>query len=104
MRALPKTPELLRVARRVIWFDEPENALADPRQFLAHVMVYGTVEDLVALRGIVGLADFREVIGKRPARHLRRPLLGLLEPRLRPPSGAASAAARRIVSDWAGTI
>src|SRR5579863_10764208 len=99
MRALPKTPELLRVARRVIWFDEPENALADPRQFLAHVMVYGTVEDFVALRGVVGLDDYREVIGQRPARHLRRPPLGLLEPRLRPPPGAALAGAQRVVSD-----
>ena len=66
MRALPKTPELLRVARRVIWFDEPENALADPRQFLAHVMVYGTVEDLAALRGIVDLDDFREALENPP--------------------------------------
>ena len=51
VKELPKTPELLRVARRVIWFEEPERALADP---LAHVMVFGTPEDLQAVRGIVG--------------------------------------------------
>lgn len=66
MKALPVTPELLRVARRVIWFDEPERALADPVQFLTHVMVFGTVEDLTALRGIVGKHEFREVLEQAP--------------------------------------
>jgi hypothetical protein len=66
MKALPTTPELLRVARRVIWFEEPERGLADPLQFLAHVMVYGTVEDLKALRGIVGTDDYREVLDHAP--------------------------------------
>jgi hypothetical protein len=47
---LPATPELLHVARRVVWFEKPERALADPVQFLAHVMVFGTVKDLTALR------------------------------------------------------
>jgi len=53
MRALPKTPELLQVARRVMWFEEPEGALAGPLQFLAHVMVFGMLEDLRALLAIV---------------------------------------------------
>jgi hypothetical protein len=66
MKALPTTPELLRVAGRVIWFDEPERALADPVLFLAHVMVFGTVEDLTALRGIVDKHDYREVLEQAP--------------------------------------
>jgi hypothetical protein len=66
MKALPVTPELLRVARRVIWFEEPERVLADPVQFLAHVMVFGAVEDLVALRGIVGKDDYRKVLEQAP--------------------------------------
>jgi hypothetical protein len=66
MKTLPKTPELLRVARRVIWFEEPERALADPIQFLAHVMVFGTAEDLRALRGIVGKDEYREVLEQAP--------------------------------------
>ena len=66
MKALPTTPELLLVARRVIWFEEPERALADPVQFLAHVMVFGTVEDLKALRGIVGKDKYREVLEQAP--------------------------------------
>lgn len=66
MKTLPATLELLTVARRVIWFEEPERALADPVQFLAHVMVFGTVEDLKALRGIVTKDDYREVLEQAP--------------------------------------
>jgi hypothetical protein len=66
MKPFPVTPELLRVARRVIWFEEPERALADPVQFLAHVMVFGTVEDLRALRGVVGKNEYREVLERAP--------------------------------------
>jgi hypothetical protein len=66
VKALPATPELLRVARRVIWFEEPEEALADPVQSLAHVMVFGAIEDLKALRGIVGKDEYREVLERAP--------------------------------------
>ncbi|MBF0319747.1 MAG: hypothetical protein HQL01_08090 [Nitrospirae bacterium] len=62
MRALPVTPELLNVARRVVWFKEPEEALLDPVHFLAHVMTYGTVEDLTALEGIVGQKEYGEAL------------------------------------------
>jgi hypothetical protein len=58
VKPLPVTPELLRVARRVVWFEEPTQALADPVQYLAHVMVFGTIEDLAALRGIVGKNEY----------------------------------------------
>jgi hypothetical protein len=66
MTPLPATRELLNVARRVIWFEPPERALADPVQFLAHVMVFGTIEDLTALRGVVGKDDYREVLEHAP--------------------------------------
>jgi hypothetical protein len=66
MKPLPATPELLNVARRVVWFKDPDKALADPLHFLAHVMTYGTAEDLKALKGIVGKEDFREVLDKAP--------------------------------------
>ena len=46
MKPLPVTPELLRVAPRAVWFEEPGQALTDPMQFLAHVMVFGSVEYL----------------------------------------------------------
>ena len=66
MKSLPVTPELLRVARRVVWFEEPARALTDPVQFLTHVMVFGTVEDVAALRGIIGKEDYRKVLEQAP--------------------------------------
>ena len=67
MRPLPATPELINVARRVVWFKEPEEALAEPVHFLAHVMTYGTIDDLKALRGIVDKDDFCKVLENPPA-------------------------------------
>jgi hypothetical protein len=66
MKPLPVTPEVLNVARRVVWFREPEQELADPVHFLAHVMTFGSVEDLQALQGIVGKDEFREALEKAP--------------------------------------
>ncbi|MBF0608176.1 MAG: hypothetical protein SFH39_09860 [Candidatus Magnetobacterium sp. LHC-1] len=67
MKILPVTPALLNVARRVVWFKEPEEALSDPVHFIAHVMTYGTVEDLAAIEGIVGQEEFREVLDNAPS-------------------------------------
>ena len=66
MTPLPQTPELLAVAERVVWFKPPSEALADPIHFLAHVMTYGTVEDLGALQGIAGADQFQEVLDNAP--------------------------------------
>lgn len=66
MRALHEIPELLTVAERVVWFKPTREALADPIHFLAYVMTYGTVEDLLALRGIVSSEDFREALDHAP--------------------------------------
>ncbi len=66
MNSLPETPELLAVAKRVVWFKPPSEALADAVHFLAHVMTFGTVEDLRALQGIVGLEEFREALDNAP--------------------------------------
>jgi len=66
VKSFPQTPELLLVARRVVWFKEPQQTLAEPLLFLSHVMVYGTPEDLAALRGLVGKDDFRAVLEHAP--------------------------------------
>jgi hypothetical protein len=49
-----------------VWFDQPETALADPAHFLTYVMVFGTVEDLQALRGIVDTNAYREALEQAP--------------------------------------
>jgi hypothetical protein len=83
MKPLGATPELLRVARRVMWFEEPERALAGPIQFLARVMVFGAVEDLKALRNRQQKRPSRSA-GVCPGRRFRRAAMGLLEFGLRP--------------------
>ncbi len=66
MKSLPETPQLLTVAERVVWFKPPRETLTDPIHFLAHVMTYGTVEDLRALDGIIGPNEFREALENAP--------------------------------------
>ena len=68
MKPLPVTPEILNVARRVVWFREPAEELTDPIHFLAYVMSIGTVDDLKALQGIVGKDEYCEVLVKAPPR------------------------------------
>ena len=66
MKPLPQTPALLDVAERVVWFKDPADALADPVHFLAHVMTYGTVEDLRAIENVVGHTEFLETLDHAP--------------------------------------
>lgn len=66
MKPLPETSELLAVAERVVWFKPPREALAEPVHFLAHVMTYGTIEDLGALHGVAGPDAFRETLDNAP--------------------------------------
>ena len=66
MKPLPVTPEILNVARRVVWFREPAEELTDPIHFLAYVMSIGTVDNLQALQGIVGKDEYCEVLEKAP--------------------------------------
>jgi hypothetical protein len=66
MKPLPCNADLLALAPRVIWFEPPERALADPVRFLAHVMTYGTLEDVAVIRRYVRLDDFREALEHAP--------------------------------------
>lgn len=67
MKALPLTPELERVARRMLWFVEPSTALADPIRLLAYAMTYGTHEDMRTLRAHIGDDGLREALAQAPA-------------------------------------
>jgi hypothetical protein len=42
MKPIPLNPETEKVARRVIWFEPPAKALADPVRFMAYAMSYAT--------------------------------------------------------------
>lgn len=73
MKPLSCTPELRAVAERVIWFEPPETALADPVRFLAYAMTYATHEDMQAIRRHVRDAELREALDRAPP--------GIIDPR-----------------------
>jgi hypothetical protein len=70
---LPLTPQLLAVARRVIWFEPPEQALADPVRFMAYAMRNALPEDMRLIRQHVLDADFRDALDRAPP--------GIIDPR-----------------------
>jgi len=66
MRPLPCNPDLLSVAPRVVWFEPPEQALANPIRFLAYVMTYATPQEIAVVRRYVDLDDLREALEHAP--------------------------------------
>ena len=73
MNAIPITPTMLEIARRVIWFEPPEKALADPVQFMAYAMTYAVHEDMRVIRQFVSDDDLREALDCAPP--------GIIDPR-----------------------
>ena len=58
----PLPTELLQVARRVVWFQPPEETLRDPVLFLNHVMTWGTIRDLGVVRTRYSDEDLRDAL------------------------------------------
>ena len=66
MKPIPHTPETDTLARRLVWFEEPSQALADPVRFLAYAFEAATHEDMKLLRRYVSEDDFREALNAAP--------------------------------------
>ena len=66
LNTLPLTPEIEALARRVIWFEEPEVAIADPVRFATYAMTYALHEDMQALRRYWTDDDMREALANAP--------------------------------------
>lgn len=66
MNQVPLTEEIAEVARRVIWFEDPQQAIADIPRFVAYVMTYGTHEDMKTIRQYLSDDDLREALDKAP--------------------------------------
>ena len=62
----PGAPDLIALARRIVWFEPPEQALADRHRFLAYLMTYGTVEDVIVGRRHFSEDDFRRALQRAP--------------------------------------
>jgi hypothetical protein len=66
MKPLPSNRELLGVAERTVWYKSPAEAVADASNFVAHVLTYGTQEDVKTLRQYLGLDDIRDALDHTP--------------------------------------
>ena len=54
--AIPYPSDLVRIARKVVWYDQPEKTLADLDTFLVHLMVYGSAADVAVTGDLVEMA------------------------------------------------
>jgi len=54
---------LLRVARKVVWYDAAERTLDDIPTFLAHLMVYGSPADVKLVEQYISPEEFRKAVG-----------------------------------------
>ncbi len=66
MKPLPYTTELVDVAKKTVWFKSPDQAIADSIHFIAHVLTYGTHEDVKVLRKYLSQEEFEEGIINAP--------------------------------------
>jgi len=73
MKAIPVTVETEALARRLIWFEEPAEALSDPFRFVAYALARATHEDMKILRGFMTDDDLREALDHAPP--------GIIDPR-----------------------
>jgi len=65
--ATPYPAELVRVARKVVWYDAPQRTLEDIPTFLAHLMVYGSPADVAIVEGYLPAKEFRRALRNAPA-------------------------------------
>ena len=73
MKPIPATAQMLNVVPRIIWFEPPERALADPVRVMAYAMTYARHEDMRLIREYVSDEDFREALDRAPP--------GIIDPR-----------------------
>ena len=66
MRAIPLNAETEAIARCLIWFESPAEALADPVRFMAYAMARATHAEMKAIRQYVSDADFLDALDNAP--------------------------------------
>lgn len=58
--------ELRKVAKRVVWFKPPDETLQESKLFLAQLMTYGTLTDIVVTMKYYSDEDFDLVLSDPP--------------------------------------
>jgi hypothetical protein len=64
--AQPYPSELVRIAQYVVWYCPPKKTLKDLKMFLAHLMVYGSPEDVNMVEKHIPEDQFRKVLADAP--------------------------------------
>ena len=73
MKMIPLTPDTEALARRLVWFEPPTEALSDTARFVAYAFARATHEDMALLRKFLSDDDLREVLDDAPP--------GIIDPR-----------------------
>ena len=50
MKTIPLTRDTEALARRIVWFEEPQEALSDTFRFVAYAVTRATHEDMTLVR------------------------------------------------------
>ena len=62
MQAKQQKDERERLARRYVWWMDPDAALGDPPRLLCQIMAFGTARDYVAARRLWGEGAFKDAL------------------------------------------
>lgn len=73
MKPLPVDARTRELARRLVWFEPAEKALADPVRFLAYAFRHARSQDMAILREHLGDDDMRDALRHAPP--------GIIDPR-----------------------
>jgi hypothetical protein len=73
MKTTPLAPDTEALARRLVWFEQPVEALSDTFRFVAYALARATHEDMTLLRKFLSDDDLREALDHAPP--------GIIDPR-----------------------
>ena len=73
MKTIPLTPDTEALARRLVWFESPAEALSDTSRFVAYAFARATHEDMTLVRRFLSDDDLREALDNAPP--------GIIDPR-----------------------
>ncbi len=67
MKQLELTTELKEAALRCLWFEPAERSIKNTARLTAHILTYGNIEDVNALRTQLSDDDLAEALDKAPS-------------------------------------
>lgn len=73
MKTIPLNAQTEAIARRIVWFESPPQALSDPVRFMAYAFTYATHADMQVLRGFLDDEDLLDALRNAPP--------GIMDPR-----------------------